>query len=383
MKKVGLIKLLVGLTLAASGAFAVGSAVNHKKAEAVFADEQSGTVYYAVQSSTLSTYTAKLHINIGDNNTWREYDFEPTKYTYNNGNSEYYVLKADFSVKYNGVDVMQIQLYDGSTWKSEQQPYGSWTTLDTFNGKMYVHNVGWVAYTHNSVKTATVYLDVFDWSNLYVYTFEYIGSKKIETNGAWPGTSVLIKDGNLKFNNGKLQKATFEYVNSSKAQFIFHDNTSSNKSSDMAYTEGSYYWHNGSAWTKDATRGQAAAFVYDLNSTRLGVTASGNVKAFSICGLTPSTWVNRYNALSSTAKSYVDSATMYTYKNQSSSGADTTVTFAEVMSQLSSMVSGNNSSKLLSQNLIEDNNLWIIIVISLLSVSAISGFFFIKKRQEN
>ena len=151
----------------------------------------------------------------------------------------------------------------------------------------------------------------------------------------------------------------------------------------MAYTEGSYYWHNGSAWTKDATRGQAAAFVYDLNSTRLGVTASGNVKAFSICGLTPSTWVNRYNALSSTAKSYVDSATMYTYKNQSSSGADTTVTFAEVMSQLSSMVSGNNSSKLLSQNLIEDNNLWIIIIISLLSVSAIGGFFFIKKRQEN
>ena len=38
MKKVGLIKLLVGLTLAASGDFAVGSALSHKKVEETKAD---------------------------------------------------------------------------------------------------------------------------------------------------------------------------------------------------------------------------------------------------------------------------------------------------------------------------------------------------------
>ena len=55
MKKVGLIKLLVGLTLVASGAFAVGSALSNKKAEAAEAAVPSN-VYFQWTGSASSTW---------------------------------------------------------------------------------------------------------------------------------------------------------------------------------------------------------------------------------------------------------------------------------------------------------------------------------------
>lgn len=364
-----------------SGVMAAKNTQHVEKAEA----EGDYYLYYAVEASTLSTYTAKLNLNIGDNGTWWTYEFEPEKYTYTRGSKEYYILRADYNVKYGGVDTMQIQLYNGSSWVSQQQPYSSWTTTDTFNHKMYVHNIGWVDYTHNEVKTATVYVDAFDWGVLNIYTFEKIGSKEIYLNGGWPGTSLSINDSNLKFNGGMLQKVTFEYVNSSKAMFIFNDG-GSNQSGDMNYVEGNYYWHDGSSWRSDATYGAAAAFVYDLNSTRLNVPQSGSVKQYSICGLTPSTWINRYNSLNSTAKGYVNSATIYTYKDQSSTGADTTVTFLEVMNQLNSMNSSSvNSLRMINFGIDVNNSGTSIAVITSIVIAALAvgGYFLLRKKKEN
>ncbi len=362
------------------GAFAGANHANDVKAVNAEGDYY---LYYAVQASTLQGYTVKLNLNIGDNGTWWTYEFTPERYTYTRGSTEYYILRADYNVKYGGVDTMQIQLYNGSAWVSQQQPFSSWTTTDSFNHKMYVHDVGWVAYTHNDVKTATVYVDAFDWGALNVYTFEKIGSKEIYLNGSWPGTSVSISDSNLKFNGGMLQKVTFEYVNSSKSNFIFNDG-GSNQSGDMSYVEGNYYWHDGSSWRSDSTYGAAAAFVYDLNTARLAVPSSGSVKQYSICGLDAKTWVDRYDGLTASAKTYVDSATIYTYKDTSSSGADTTVTFAEVINELRSVNSASANSRILSSIIGENGGTAIIIiVISSIALAAIGGYFLFRKKKEN
>ena len=203
--------------------------------------------------------------------------------------------------------------------------------------------------------------------------------------GGWPGYYTGFSDSNLKFNGGKIQKFSFPIISGKNTKFIYNDN-GSHQSDSLTPTNNAYYWHNGSAWVAETgDRASAAAFVWDLNEARLAVSAGGGVKDYSICGLTPSTWVSRYNALSSTARGYVDSATIYTYKNSSSSGADTTVTFSEVMGQLSSMLNGSNSSKLLGQGLTGENSatIAIIVIISMVSAGAIGGYFFIRKRKEN
>lgn len=80
-----------------------------------------------------ASYTIKANANIGDNNTWRTYNFTDTGKTIN-GKAVYQVT---ISVKYGGVDALQIQKYQGSTWKAEKQPYSTWTTSDNFSGKIY------------------------------------------------------------------------------------------------------------------------------------------------------------------------------------------------------------------------------------------------------
>ena len=91
MKKVGLFKLLVGLTLAASGAFAVGSALSNKKAEAAEAstnlvylhassgwtDASAWFAIYQYQSASTSANSAGIYfVNNSDWSTLKIYLFD-------------------------------------------------------------------------------------------------------------------------------------------------------------------------------------------------------------------------------------------------------------------------------------------------------------------
>lgn len=110
------------------------------------------TVYYAVQSSTVGKYTVKLNINIGDNNTWRQYDMSNTGLTYTANNITYDVYYCKCWEKYGGVDVMQFQLYDGNTWKSQEQPISSWNS--EFDNKMYVEGSSrFIDFSANYIRT--------------------------------------------------------------------------------------------------------------------------------------------------------------------------------------------------------------------------------------
>ena len=101
------------------------------------------TVYYTAPAATIGTYSVKLNVNFkGDGDDWHQFDMTKTALT-NNGDPVYSYKYTD---AYDGVGVMQFQLYDGETWKSQKVAISSWTAVATYNGKMYVHATEqWVA----------------------------------------------------------------------------------------------------------------------------------------------------------------------------------------------------------------------------------------------
>lgn len=90
-------------------------------------------IYPADLWSDYASYTIKVNVNIGDNNTWRTVDFTNTGKTINGK----VVYTATFSDKYDGVDTMQIQKYQGSTWKDQKTPFSSYTSSSNYDGKIY------------------------------------------------------------------------------------------------------------------------------------------------------------------------------------------------------------------------------------------------------
>ena len=137
--------LLAGVAVGVLGVGAVCVAVgaHHTQVKQVKAATET-TVYYAVPSDVVGTYTVKLNVNFqGDGGAnWHSYVMSKETQTYGG----YDLYSYTYTDAYDGVGVMQFQLYDGDQWKGEQQPIGSWTKVEKYNGKVYVHNDGWRSY---------------------------------------------------------------------------------------------------------------------------------------------------------------------------------------------------------------------------------------------
>ena len=125
----------LGLSLA-MGLGAVAALGANREVKKVKADADR-TVYCAIDTTTLGTYTLKLNVKVA-NDDWRQstmVDLEDTT-TY----SGKQVFKATFTEIWGGVDVMQFQLYDGSTWKDQKEPFSTWTTSDVFDGMLFKYD---------------------------------------------------------------------------------------------------------------------------------------------------------------------------------------------------------------------------------------------------
>ncbi len=162
----------------------------------LWAADTETTIYYAVDASTVGCYTVKINANIGDNGTWRSSEMTKTSYTYNGK----IIYTGKVNEKYGGVDCLQIQLYDGSTWKSQKQPYSSWTTSSTYSGKMYVHEIEkWVSYSTDA--SYTIYFaDYYGWGNDHGGVKAYAWNSGCDYNAAWNGKAMTATD---KTYNGK------------------------------------------------------------------------------------------------------------------------------------------------------------------------------------
>ena len=145
MKKIKLITstLLVSILSILAGF----SVANDSESKQVKADKEGTitTVYYAVPSDVVGTYTVKLNVKLAEyDNWWEQYDMERDGYKTQDGKLLY---KCEYQDAYNGVHVMQFQLYNGSSQVSQQEPISyHWTPVSEYNGKVYVHNTGWAEY---------------------------------------------------------------------------------------------------------------------------------------------------------------------------------------------------------------------------------------------
>ena len=109
------------------------------------------TVYYAIPSATVGSYTVKVNAHFGsyDNDAWTEpaVVMTSTGKTYN-GNPIY---TGTFTDQWDGVAELQFQLYDGDTFMSQEVAISSWTSVSVYNGKMHVYNQdGWIDYAYDS-----------------------------------------------------------------------------------------------------------------------------------------------------------------------------------------------------------------------------------------
>ena len=169
-------------------------------------------VYCAIKASDLNCYTLKVNANIGDNGTWRQYTMEKLDETYEGR----LIYQATIVEKYGGVDALQFQLYDGNTWKSQKQPYGSWTTSSTFANKLYVYDTNkWSTKTNDPSYTVyfvnkdswTGTIKAYAWNSDCDKNKDWSGADMTSTGKTYQGKNIYSitinkRYANIIFNNG-------------------------------------------------------------------------------------------------------------------------------------------------------------------------------------
>lgn len=113
-----------------------------EKDENLVADKEVGaatatTVYCAIPSATLGSYTLKLNTNQQTNpDSWKTYVMTDTGTDYSEGVDLY---SCTFTDLWDGVACMQFQLYDGETHKGQNEAFSSWTAVSNYNGKTWIY----------------------------------------------------------------------------------------------------------------------------------------------------------------------------------------------------------------------------------------------------
>lgn len=210
----------------------------------------------------------------------------------------------------------------------------------------------------------------------------------MNSSGAWPGTQITNISSDITFDScSGLYRISFSNVLDDTIIFNSGDGS---QTANLNITLGtdSVYFKPDYLSSGDAVRGAAANFVYDLNTTRLAVSASGDIKDASICGISTAdatSLCQTYNSLSSEAKGYINASSIYTYTNQSSSSADANIAVSSIMSQLSLMSGTALSSKLTLSNNSINSNFAILLAstICVLGLLTLGGFYLFKKKRTN
>ena len=199
------------------------------------------TVYYAVPSTTVGTYTVKLNINRkGDGDDWISYTMTKTAKTFR-GDDIYTCTYTDL---YDGVGKMQFQLYNGDKHVSQQEPYSNWTSASTYNGKMYVHDKGWTIYNYDTdTKSITIHCKKTDtWTPNHGYAFYNNGSADVKLTDDWTGNVISANANNSDYYDLTINSS----VNS--VTVIFNNGISgqgTNQTWDISIGSNAEYWTMG------------------------------------------------------------------------------------------------------------------------------------------
>lgn len=376
-------------TLGFAFLLAVGAGIGLASKKSVEVKESKAdsecNVYWALPDNVVTSGNSfKCNVKRG-NDDWQTVDMT------RDGSYKYHkkqVFKATFTEKWGGLDVLQFQCYSSGAYSWQDEVFTSWTTKSVFDGKIFENgSSGWHTYQHDTELTSfDIYIDCHqnDWSSIYAYSYENYQDSEYKDLGDYWATQ-LNNDPNLRFGSDthKLEKITVKAYYGENAHIMFHNQDDSNKCDIKGLENNMIVYHNGSEWTKTTdSKSEAAVFVFGLNKERLAVPSSGSIKQYSICGLSALKWVSAYDSLSSDAKTIVNESSIYTYKDASSTGADTRVSYSDIIAQLRIMNNGTNSTDMILGN-ISDNTQTItcVTIISIISILGCVGFFFYRKKK--
>ena len=401
MKTKGLIKLLVGMTLAASGAFAVGSAVSNKKAESVEAAGDTlveGTNIYLAGSGDIditgATLSAWVWYTSGGSH-WETFDYDAL--------SGYYMITLDSAA--NGLTFARCSTRpsnNSSTWGDAGTVYNQ-TDMNFASGKNWIWPKSW----SNSITCEWRYI-----------SYHLAGSF---TDPTWQGALSTYKmtdgfddDGNhqasIIFNNTTANtqvKCTANYNGTvpsgnwygTLASGYNTTHVGSDSGNIVLKTVGSYEIYlksDRTVWVQISSADEADHYAQEFLTT---ITCSDNsvtssLSAWNKVGSATTSMEYKWEQLTHGAQNVLKGATgnlngtnvqkciarydriLGKYGYGSAEGQ-----YHDFMGRTPAPISG--ARLMLPVNESNTTNISIIVIISLVSVTAIGGFFFIKKRQEN
>lgn len=176
---------------------------------------------------------------------------------------------------------------------------------------------------------------------------------------------------------------------SEDTNFKFHYNNWADESGELSLVAGNAYVWSNDPYNEEAA-GDALDFILALEEKRNAVTASGDIKDYSVCGISTADATNlceAYNALSDDAREdFVDVSDVWTYDRQDSS-KEAHVLIYDIMDELASkagiVLKGHASARFVSVfgSEASNNSFAIIAIIALVSVSAIAILVVYKKRK--
>ena len=218
----------------------------------------STTIYYAISACDVGTYTVKCNTNHkGDGDDWHQYNMTKTSYTYQGKT----IYSCTFTDTYDGLGCIQFQLYDGATWKSQVQVFGTqdWHAVATYNNKIYTGS-SWVAYSNKDATTTIYFVNTEAWTNVYCYAWNSNACSAV-----WPGTT-MTKVAGTTICGHDVYKCT---LSSKYTNCIFSAGASATKTRDLTIQNNGYYvfaaqkWYaSSSAATADCPSSGAPVMTY-------------------------------------------------------------------------------------------------------------------------
>jgi len=362
-------------------ALGVGVALNSVNSSKEVKAATETTVYYAISDADKGSYTLKANVNRkGDGDDWKQYDMTSTGKKY----GTLPIYSCSFTDLYDGLGCLQFQLYDGSKWISQKEAINTWTKVSVYNGKLWdADTKSWV----NQYKSGRYIVGLGgNWDIEHAIYMSKINDKEYSAS-----TSVAYGDTfKIAYYNGSSLESYYGYpdITPNAQAYVYFGNSTDNNI--KCYAEGTYafYFTDGNYdtdykiscaynGTLTAQHLSAKLMSYGAHNPTSGDTNACRDGRFTTCKTI-------YNGLSDVEKT--------TFQGYASSSEDQ---FNHAYQRYCAWsrangeepFTGNSISPSIFNVLNSDGeatiSIIIIVVVSVVSLTAICGFFYYKKRKQN
>ena len=224
-----------------------------------------------------------------------------------------------------------------------------------------------------------------------VYTFG--GTKQF---GVWPGTPItsvpgvreITSNGVLHFNGDRgvrIYRIPVKMGYNGDTKIIINYNGSAQSTTKVIRAGAGFYWDTDASYDY----GFALGLLDRIEEARNSVTAAGDIKDFSVCGISSSDatdFVNDYNDLSETARGYINNSSIYTYKRNGDAGQEM-VGYRYVMEELSekaniALVDASRINPIFFANANSNTVIIVVVTFSLVAIAALGVCLVIKKKHQ-